>query len=44
MLGETATHATHELSRPLSMAELKRQRLLADAVPAEEASYEGDLD
>ena len=30
--------------RPLSVAELKRRRLLADAVPVEEAAYEGDLE
>lgn len=33
-----------EPPRPLSMAELKRRRLLADAMPVEEAAYEGDLD
>ena len=33
-----------EPPRPLSVAELKRRRLLADAVPVEEAAYEGDLE
>ena len=30
--------------RPQSMADLKRRRLLADALPVEEAAYEGDLE
>ena len=33
-----------EPPRPQSVAELKRRRLLADAMPVEEAAYEGDLE
>ena len=35
---------TPESPRPQSMAGLKRRRLLADALPVEEAAYEGDLE